>query len=55
MSNKKQVILTEVGNFGNLNIDDPTMTEVKKIKQQEQEDIDTLIKESIKENANISL
>jgi hypothetical protein len=41
-------IVTEVGVFGDLNINDPTK---KKIKQKD-EDIDTLIKEAVEKNAH---
>lgn len=41
-------IVTEVGTFGDLDINDPTATKVKKKKKE----IDELIQESIKENAN---
>lgn len=40
-------IVTEVGTFGDLDIEDPTVKKVKKSKKE----IDELIQESIKENA----
>ena len=48
MDNSKEMhIVTEVGTFGSLNINDPTK---KKIKPEDQ-DIDSVIKDAIAENA----
>ncbi len=41
-------IVTEVGTFGNLNIDDPTVRKIKK--KADGQDIDQLIRESIDAN-----
>lgn len=50
MDNKDLNIVTEVGVFGNLDIDDPT---VKKVKRKDGEtDIDDVIAEAIAENAS---
>lgn len=46
-------IVTEIGTFGSLNIDDPTVKKVKDKKDMTEEEIDALIKESIQHNANI--
>ena len=46
--NETMSVLTEVGVFGELDIDDPTAQQLKKKKQ---EDIDSLIQEAITENA----
>lgn len=54
MAEEKQVIITEVGAFGNLNIDDPTTTDVKK-KKNSSEDTDAMIAEAIAENAKIRI
>ena len=55
MSNEKLNIVTEVGTFGSLNIDDPTAVEVKKKKKGEytEEELQELINESIAENAKL--
>lgn len=47
MAENNYSVVTEVGTFGDLNIDDPSVSSVKK----KNEDIDHLIAESIKENA----
>lgn len=49
MSNEEMVVLTEVGAFGDMEIDDPT---VKKIKKPNQEDLESMIQEAIAENAS---
>ena len=56
MNNEKytDVILTEVGVFGTLNIEDPTFREVKK-KKENDTNIDDLIAQSINENASIRI
>lgn len=46
-------ILTEVGVFGELDIDDPTAKKVKR-KKDNMENIDKLIEEAIENNGNIS-
>lgn len=56
MEKAKQVIITEVGTFGGLNIQDPTMTEINgKKKKPNSEDVDRMIAEAITENANITI
>ena len=58
MSNKEEFnIVTEVGVFGDLNIDDPTIKSVKKKNNTNytDEEIETLIRESINNNANITI
>ena len=44
---EEMTILTEVGNFGELNIEDPT---VKKVKKKKTPNLDKLIEESINNN-----
>jgi adenylate cyclase class IV len=51
METEKLTLVTEVGTFGELNIDDPTEQQVKKKKK----DLEALIEASIAENANINL
>lgn len=48
-------IVTEVGNFGALNIEDPTAKKVKKKKNElgVEMDIDEMIRESIEHNKNL--
>ena len=49
-------IVTEVGVFGDLNIDDPTVTPVRKkgsTADCSEQEIDALIQESIAQNKNI--
>lgn len=56
MEKAKQVIVTEVGTFGGLNIEDPTMTEINgKKKKANADDVDRIIAEAITENANITI
>lgn len=45
----KMTIVTEIGNFGDLAIKDPTTTEVC------EESMDEMIAEAIKNNANLSI
>ena len=47
MADNNYSVVTEVGTFGDINIDDPTVSSVKK----KNEDIEQLIAESVKENA----
>lgn len=49
MANEEMVVLTEVGAFGGLEIDDPT---VKKVKKANEEDMEKMIQEAIAENAS---
>lgn len=48
-------IVTEVGTFGSLNIDDPTVKKIKKKKNElgVEMDIDEMIRESIEHNKNL--
>lgn len=48
-------IVNEVGNFGELNIEDPTAKKVKKKKKQlgVEMDIDEMIRDSIEHNKNL--
>lgn len=47
-------IVTEVGIFGNLNIEDPTITKIKKKNADlSEEELNKLIQESVRANANI--
>ena len=56
MEKEKQVIVTEVGVFGGLNIEDPSMSEINgKKKKQDSTDFDRMIAEAITENASIKL
>ena len=50
-NNKEYSIVTEVGVFGDLNIEDPTAKTVKK--KNDESSIDDLIADSIKANANL--
>ena len=51
---EKLNIVTEVGTFGSLCIDDPTAVEVKKKKKQyTEEELNELIQESINENSKL--
>ena len=51
MDNKEYSVVTEVGVFGDLNIEDPTAKKVKK--KNDEQSIDDMIAESIKTNANL--
>ena len=56
MSNKEEFnIVTEVGVFGDLNIDDPTVKSIKKKNNTNytEDEINELIKESINTNATV--
>ena len=57
MFNEEFNIVTEVGVFGDLNIEDPTVKSVKKKNNTNytEEEIETLIKESISTNATITI
>ena len=58
MSNKEEFnIVTEVGVFGDLNIEDPTIKSVKKKNNTNytEEELESLIKESINSNATITI
>ena len=57
MFNEEFNIVTEVGVFGDLNIEDPTIKSVKKKNNTNytEEEIETLIKESINTNATITI
>lgn len=55
MEKGKLSIVTEVGAFGSLNIDDPTVSEIKPKKKVEETDIDKMVQEAITENASISI
>lgn len=46
-------VVTEIGTFGSLNIEDPTVKKVKEKKDMTDEEMEALIKESIQHNANI--
>ena len=50
---KEYAIITEVGTFGSLNINDPTVKTIKD--NMTEEDMNQLIKESINSNASITL
>jgi hypothetical protein len=56
-NNEEYSIITEVGTFGDLNIEDPTVKSIKKKNNTNytEEEIDSLIKESISNNAIITL
>ena len=57
-NNKEEFnIVTEVGVFGDLNIEDPTVKSVKKKNNNNytEEELDALIKESINSNATITI
>lgn len=53
-SKETLVAVTEVGVFGDLDINDPTVTEVAQ-KKKDAENLDDLIAEAVTENAKISL
>jgi len=54
MDDNKLNIITEVGVFGSLNIEDPTVSGVKKRKNDITEaELNELIQESIQNNSNI--
>lgn len=48
---KELSVVTEVGTFGDLNIEDPTQKKVKK----QNEDLEALIKEAVAENATLNI
>lgn len=48
-------IVTEVGVFGELDINDPTVTEVANKKKKSVDNIDEMIAESINANKNITV
>ena len=56
-NNEEYSIITEVGTFGDLNIDDPTVKPIKKKNNTNytEEEIESLIKESINNNATITI
>lgn len=56
-NNEEYSIITEVGVFGDLNIEDPTVKNVKKKNNTDytEEEIDALIKESINANGSINI
>ena len=54
MPNKEEMsIVTEVGVFGSLNIDDPTVKKVKKKDDGQDMELDSLIEAAIEHNRNI--
>ena len=63
MENNKNLsdmsIVTEIGAFGSLNIEDPTVTKIKKkdndVDGVDDEALDALIQESVQKNLNINI
>jgi hypothetical protein len=55
MKNEKLSIVTEVGTFGDLNIQDPTSKETEKLNNDSPDDIEEIIKQSIEKNKSINI